>query len=437
MNKREVSQGWHCSVLRNPDAILIYDMRARELDSDLHDYAYYLLKGIKYEVGTVHGQILNLISFVDFLDRKGVARADVSSDILEKFKKDAINRVVQSVTSKGDRVTAERTVDEKLRNIYKWVLWMQTEKRTPPMTIGPIDCRVLCGVASIDELSERRRNKLTSLIPLFPLVSHRGSGGSRFKSKAIITRPQQEKLVELFMDSNQSEHLRRRNALIADIAAAVGFRRDSICSLRVDQFDPEQLLNDDQPLSTDTIEIRPARQKRKYTNSFEFPSWLAVEVAVFIAGPRRKFLQTLGVKEIGNESIFLSERTGKALTAHTVTKIFSAAVRKLGGKPGEAVHALRRLFAMEAVENEIEFRIKEGLTTDTESVCRAVALEMGHADWKSLMHYVSQYKRNIERGVSRRDERKVLSALQTEVQQVRAENERLKTALAASAMRAS
>jgi integrase len=421
-----------CSVLKSLNAIIVYDLQAGGLDQDLHDYAYYLLNGLKSKTSTVHGHILNLIAFADFLDLKGIKRASVSSSCLEKFRDDAVRRVLLRETSKGDRKTAEGTVDEKLRNIYKWLLWMQTKGKIPPGTIGPLDCRVLCGVASISELTARRRRQMSSLIPLFPLLfRNRGAGASRYKSKAIISRAQQETLVEYFMDADQSEYVRRRNALIADVAAAVGFRRDSICSLRVAQFDPTQLLDGTQSLATDAIEIRPARQKRNYKNVFDFPRWLAVEVAVFILGPRRKLLQRLSIKEDINEGIFLSERTGNPLTPPSVTKIFSTAVRQIGCQPGTSIHALRRLFAIEAVEEEVEMRVKRGLATDTESICRAVALKMGHADWKSLVHYVSQVRRNIEGGVSRREEKRVLAALQIEVEKVRSENDSLKAVLAA------
>lgn len=425
--RRALLHGRRCEVL-SPDGLVVYDLRAGTLDFDLQDYGFWLVQEGRCKLGSAYSQILNLISFREYLHQKAVTLSTVTSKSLKSYRSKAVQDVMKSRISKGDRVAAENTVDEKLRNIYKWMLWLQTTGRVPSNTIGPSGCRVLCRVSSLTELTEVRRGRAVSLVPLYPLLFKRG-GTARYRSKAVVSRADHEKLLTQFMDSAQSEYVRRRNALIADIGAEVGFRRDSICSLQVAQF-ADYASSDSPALQAETVEVRPARQKRGYKNVFDFPSWLAVEVAAFIAGPRRDLLSALGLREDPNQSIFLSEKTGMALQARSVTRIFSTAMRALGRAPGTSVHALRRLFAIEAIEQEIDERIERGLSTDTESVCRAVALKMGHADWLSLTHYVSQVKKTVEAGVTRKEERRLSEARRTKAEALEAENESLKAALA-------
>lgn len=250
----------------------------------------------------------------------------------------------------------------------------------------------------------------------------------RHKAKAKISREKFELLVERFMDSSQSLYLRRRNALMADIGAELGFRRDSICSLETGQFRIRALMNVGEVLPA-TISISPPRQKRNYANSFEMPLWLAVQIQSFIEGPRQDLLVKLGLMGSDSECIFLSERTGKPLQPRSMTKIFSSASRAIGLPPGTSVHALRRMFARECVEDEIAMRIERGMTTDTESVCRAAALRMGHADWQSLTHYVSDVNLAVVRQTSLREERLRAKAISVEVEKLREENRLLRQSL--------
>lgn len=416
-----------CEVLSNPDGLIVYDLKRGRLDSEVQPYAFWLLHQAGCKIGSAYSQILNLIGFLDFLDSRGIKLASVSTSRLRQFRSQAIEQVVLRSTSKRDRGTACATVDEKLRNIYRWLLWLQGNSLIPNGTIGPAG-RVLCGVSSLDEVIKRRKGRLASLVPLYPLVSKRA--GDRYRNKAVVSREEQEQLVSSLIATEQSEYVRRRNALIADIGAEVGFRRDSICSLEVAQFRDVAHAAAEGTLP-DTVEIRPARQKRSYRNTFDFPAWLAIEVSAFVVGPRRDLLDRLGIVEYGATSIFLSERTGRPLCPRSVTKIFSSAMRNLGRPAGTSVHALRRLFAREAVEEEIDVRVERGLATDTESVCRAVALRMGHADWKSLVYYVSDIARNVAGSVTRREARRAAEAAQAEAKQLRAEVEELTAALAA------
>lgn len=430
--KRAVTGARRCEVLRNPDGLIIYDLKGKCLDPELQEYAFWLLHKEGLEIGTAYARILNLVSFRNFLDEEGVTLPRVSTYMLERFQSSHVMLVMQRCTSKGDENTAQGTVNEKLRCIYKWLIWLQSTGRLPAGTVGP-QGRVYCGVSTLDELIERRKGRLKSLVPLFPLVKDRSGKSSQYRSKAVVSREQHGELVSSFMASGQSEYVRRRNALIADIGSEVGFRRDSICSLRVEQFEACAELAS-QGLLEDSIEIRPPRQKFRYANTFQFPTWLAIEVSAFVRGPRRELLSHLGVAEDPQEAIFVSERSGRALEPQSVTQIFSKCMRDLGRPPGTSVHALRRLFAIEAVEEEINMRVERGLATDTESICRAVAFKMGHFDWKSLVHYVSELKNGIDSRVARREQRCRSELAIAETRRLQAENEQLKATISALKM---
>lgn len=428
MDKRP--RNLRCSVLANPDALLIYDLRAGVIDSNLTDYARWLVTETRaIKLPRAHGQILNLMAFCDFLTVRRIELRNVSDREIEVFRNEEVVRVVERKTSKGSEHSAKLTVDIKILDIYRWLLWMQSTGRVPPNTIGPVQCRVQCGVSSVHEFRRRQQNRESSLVPMFPLLFNRRGGSTmRHKAKAKISREKFELLVENFMDSSQSVYLRRRNALIADIGAELGLRRDSICSLETGQFRIRVLMDAGEDLPS-TVSICPPRQKRNYANWFEMPAWLAVEIQSFIDGPRQELLVKLGLVGKDGGCIFLSERTGKPLQPRSVTKIFSMASRAIGLPPGTSVHSLRRMFARECVDDEIAMRIERGMTTDTESVCRAVALRMGQADWQSLTHYVSDVNLAVARQASLRDDRVRAKAISDELEKLREENRLLRRSL--------
>jgi integrase len=428
MHRKTDLQRW-CSDVKAADAFLIYDVLSGKVDQELTDYGLYLLDKLGLAKITAHGILLNLVVFRRYLDRHGVMLSDVTDQVLTKFRDSEKALVMANPKSFRKESYAEDTVNKKLRCVYKWLLWLQDNKRIRSGAVGPVAARVNSCVSTLAEQVRKAEKRTTSILAVCPLLFKRSASSDRHLLKPVVSRSQQETMVERFMNAKQSEYVRERNALMADIGAEIGFRRGSVNSLRVDQFDPEIIRNVD----ADAIKVLPVRQKFGYDNEFDFPTWLALRVVEFAEGPLERFLDE---KKLANFSgqLFLSEKTGKPLTDGAITRIFSGAARSAGAKKGAAYHSMRRLYAGEKVDAVISDLLEKGMDTSTESIARTVATSMGQRNWESLLPYVSRAQSNsgLSRRASYREVKNTLEAAQAEADQLRKKIQELEAKLTAS-----
>ncbi len=405
-----------CSDVKAADAFLIYDVLSGKVDRELTDYGLYLLDKLGLAKITAHGILLNLVVFKRYLDRHGITLNEVTDEKLTEFRDLEKATVLNNPKSFRKESYAEDTVNKKLRSVYRWLLWLQDNKRIRSGAVGPVDARVTSCVSSLSEQVKKAEKRTTSILSVCPLLFKRSASSDRHLLKPVVSRSQQETMVERFMSAKQSEYVRQRNALMADIGAEIGFRRGSVNSLRVDQFDPDVIRNVD----ADAIKVQPARQKFGYDNDYDFPTWLALRVVEFAEGPLEKFLDEKKLTNVSGQ-LFLSEKTGEPLTDGAITRIFSAAARSVGAKKGAAYHSMRRLYAVEKVDDVITDLLEKGMDTSTESVARAVATTMGQRNWKSLMPYVSRAQsiNSLTRRASYREVKRTLEAAQAEADELR------------------
>ncbi|GAC1031681.1 hypothetical protein thsps21_25080 [Pseudomonas sp. No.21] len=170
-----------------------------------------------------------------------------------------------------------------------------------------------------------------------------------------------------------------------EVANVVGLRRGSINSLTCSLF----LDSVAQSEGIDDARLVPPSQKFGYQNEYEFPFTLVSNVLQFISGPLKEFKEDLGITDkVTKDRIFLSSKTGKPLTDRAITDIFSKALREIGVSSG-SIHGLRRKYANDEIDKEINYRIEKGLDTSVASICAAVSFRLGHASPESLHPYVS------------------------------------------------
>lgn len=415
MHHKTDTQRW-CSDVKGADAFLVYDVFNRQVDQELTEYGLYLVDKLNLARITASGIVLNLVVFRRYLDRHGLRLDQITDEVLKAFRDSEKASVMKNPKSFRKESYAEDTVNKKLRCIYRWLLWLQDMKAIAPGAVGPVNARVLSCVRTLSEQRRRTERRTASMLSAYPLLFKRSAGADRHLLKPIVSRAQHETMVACFMDAKQSQYVRERNALMADIGAETGFRRGSVNSLRVDQFDAKHIRT----VEADCITVQPRRQKFGYDNAFEFPIWLALRVVEFAEGALENFLSE---KKISNASghLFLSEKTGKPLTDGAITRIFSSAARSVGARKGAAYHSTRRLYAAEKVDDETTGRLAKGMDTSTESIARAVATTMGQRNWKSLMPYVSgaQSMGGLSGKVSYREIALKLKAVQAEADQLR------------------
>jgi 5'-3' exonuclease len=364
---------------------IVYDLRAGIIDRDITDYSIYLIRKKDASPLTVSQAIGHLISFRRFLSRQKHPSLDLIYDeLMIKFRDEELKSVTESRAFRGDERLAKATVNQKLGAIYRWLIWLRDEGRVNKNVIGVDNCQV--------EVRERRvtrqaGEKLRTAIVLDVPILFRGvARGSKHSTAYSATAADVSAIRARLITLGTSEYLRQRNALLASIPEQTGFRRGSMNSLLVSQFDEQKLVAE----RNVTVAITPASQKNGYSNTFEIPTILALGILDFIQGPRAELLAAIGIDEsVAKGRVFLSETTGKPLQNGSITRILSKEMRAVGAPKGAAVHAGRHLYANDTIDKEIRDRTASGQDTSTASICNAVALKLGQRNPDSLFAYVS------------------------------------------------
>ncbi|WP_162245834.1 MULTISPECIES: site-specific integrase [unclassified Roseateles] len=381
-------------VLRHHAAgeVIAYDMQGRRLVHDLTDYSMWLVQGGLSRL-TIHQALTGIASFYDYILVQGMGYPDLSDQTILSYRNACIDSAVGLVGA-WKRVGPEFrqsavTINQKLRAVYNWLWWMQDHGRVPDSTIGGDGCQIY----SYRVRGRGRGGKsgmLAHCPALFPVRELRPTdlAGRTPSDKQL------DALSQYFVNRTDNTYLRERDHLLFRISLDTGFRRDSLVSLRCDQFKREAIENS----SSDTFPITPDRQKFSYGNEYSVPLDVAVMILEFIEGPRQAMCEAMGFgRKVTRDAVFVSSRDGMPIQPRSVTKLFSAAMRAVGLPKGCAVHALRRRFADNEICDEIRTRLQFGLDTSSISIAEAVASKLGHRSVESLRRYISVNVRRLYR----------------------------------------
>lgn len=269
--------------------------------------------------------------------------------------------------------------------------------------------------------------KIEAFNPLFVnadrKLSQRGCGHDR---QYWATEADFAELREHFWKTGDGDTA-PRNDLLMRVIDATGFRRASANSLTTDMFSDaaiEKAVNE----GLTHISVVPPEQKFGYNRAFPVSLNLAIAINRYINTERRQLLAKAGYsdadKSIHQRRIFLSTSSatgGWPLTHATVSKIFGRAFRAIGRKAGAATHSFRRKFAEQRWAEEIEFRMREGLSLAYEDIAMAVADDLGHESIVSQDAYHRVLSRIRKLSVEQQL-RNQAAELNDEVAQPRSEN---------------
>jgi len=369
-------------------AALVYDLDKKKIVNALTDYADALISHLRLKRLSVQQEIGYLRVFWSFLASIDMEIEEVSDETIEGFRAYSLQKVLTSRSRRDGRPDApSATVNAKLVRIYDWLMWLQEVGRIPVNTIGYRNAAVRSALRGSSLSREARGNKELRAVDKYPLLlTDRARNTKHHIPKFIPSEETVDALHVHFMNGSQSMHLRHRNALIVDVAAYTGFRRNSIQSLRVNQFIGSEFTVTDR----DTVIIRPSRQKFDYGDTFEIPALLHHNVCHFIQTYRREFIQAKGVDQrVSEGAVFISERTCKPLDDRSITSLISKALRACGAPKGTAIHSFRAKFLVEAMADEYVDRRQLGLDTSEDAVTQSVARKAGQKNPKSLRPYVA------------------------------------------------
>jgi integrase len=362
---------------------------------------------------SVEGRAYAIYKYYEYLELKSLDFWRTDDQTLKSYRDVRAN--TQSKNSSGDHRARLRSVNLELRSLYLFFAWLQKD---PHYGKG----RTLIGTHGFQirstlllEQTVAKRHRRLRGADRYPLCFRNAGEGSKHRL-AFVPSNRHRSILASYFYSRLDEATARRNCLIFELAWTIGWRRGSIMSLTVDDFDKAA------EAGSDELWIKPRQQKFGYSNSFMVPHRMAVQVLDYIASTRGLFVRE-GVDD--ESALFLSSTTGRPLTPHTASGIFCKARRDLGWPRGSGLHAWRRGFTNEFIEREIDARLELGLDTGGDSIALSLASALGHENVSSQSAYIRDSQRRISssRSFAAAEE---ISRLHTENAELRLELERLR-----------
>jgi|APLak6261663012_1056037.scaffolds.fasta_scaffold07339_2 site-specific recombinase XerD len=359
--------------------------------------------------------LANAISdYLEFLHIKNTDWKDASDALLIEYRNWSLNQIINNIRSRS-KLTASRSVNEKLIKIYEFYRWAQSHALLIEEVIGWSGERVK------SSLGRDQNNKIKlSKQERYPLCFTSVGEGSRQRASKFLTEKQLDKVVNELL-KNRSHYLRKRNLLLFRIAESVGLRRESIASLNTDQFHKSAI---DFAIESDTkFLVVPSIQKFGYQNAFSFPIPLALAISRYCDDERKEHLSKLQVNEdTANKALFPSETTGKPINKKTITHVLGSVIKKVAPSKGMGPHALRDTYATMRMSREISFRKRNQLSLSPDDLGLMLAGELGHKSISSQAPYTSAMRLVGDMDIEQTQSRKII--------ELKMENDRMKLELA-------
>lgn len=307
----------------------------------------------------------------------------VDDGYLEQFRTWYLEKIEQSAQTRN-KLSRMRTVNIRLREIYNFYHWAQEEACLVENYIGwELQSKIRSKLPAYIKDGQSALPRVGSGSLLYPkLFSNVGSSADVIDYTASDL--DKDKLKELFETQGDSDYSIRRNILIMEIAASVGWRQGSIHSLLIDTFSDERVEGCD----TGFLAVQPPEQKYGYQFEFEVPLALALRINRYIKSDRANLLASKKLKEDkAKHHLFVSSTTGEPLAGNTITEIFSRAFTAIGAPQGSGIHSFRRSFTTNEMRFQIDSRKRKNLSTAPEDVMLPVQRALGHKSPLSQQSY--------------------------------------------------
>lgn len=402
---------------------LVYDTSQGCLIEEISDYAQVLQFKRQNSELTVEQGLNHVVEFWRHLQDRNVRLGAVSDIEIERFRDENYQKVRGARAHRGSVNNAKATVNLKLYRIYDWLLWLQQSGRLPVGTVGLRG--LVTAVIEANQAQVRGRGRRWARGDRkFPLLFKVPNANAKHNAPANgITDAHVSELVAHLVGASNS-FIAQRNALFVDIADSTGFRRGSICSLSAAQFE----FNDIEK-ARDEFLVRPPRQKFGYEKTFAISLALAYRIRQFIDDYWTPWVDEHSIrKNVHQNRLFLSAKTGRPVTERAMTQTISKAFRALGFDKGIGPHALRGKFTSEASDNELAERMELGLDTSNWSIAAAIAPKLGHEDPTQFYRYATSSQSRQAR-ISREGRLAELKFLREENQRLKEEAELVKKRL--------
>ena len=373
----------HWCTVKGQAVAIAYHSFAQKIIPEITDYSIYLSDTERLHPTTVKNEIQYIHSFLAYMRNTRKVLEKTDDEVLIKFRDRELNEVKTNAISRGNERTAKRTVNAKLRRIYRFLWWYQDTKLDHNHLIGPTGCRVTADFMHTLIWSKLRSARTSS--NQFPTCFKRTGSSSRHRVQDVPTIAGVDRLRKVIA-GEELGFVSIRNLLFLSLAEETGMRRGAINSLRISQFSEARL----EEAKGDFLNVVPDDQKFSYQSVSEVPLPLAFQVLNYAEAYLKPIYSDRGWNiKFGEDRLFVSERNGRPLQPRTFSRIFGQAFKSIDKGKGRAVHILRHHFTDRAIVEEVQVRLEAGMDTSLTSVCAAVSLKLGHAHPDSIKAYVS------------------------------------------------
>lgn len=356
---------------------VFYDRHQRLVDV-LHDYVVDLAGLKRGQRGsdrayrsTIDAVAYALLDWWRYLESVRLNWDQANDDTLCEYRKQAYAHVIKSGKGRRDERLAKRTVNVKLRWIYRFYVWAQANAVCLGR-IGPDKpIRSTLTETKRDPIKKKKqRSEDEGWYPCcFPGVGGRAGGTQYF-----ATADDKRKILALFAKTPDL-FVAERNRLMMELTDRVGWRAGTLTALRCDHFTDEAFAQ-----SSDAgLVVTPDIQKFSHHDNFEVPHALAGRIARFIE-TRKKWLTTHGWSEQqAKHRLFLNSRNGQPLGEKSISQLFGTAFRSIGVPAGKGAghHSFRRKFGDETTQDDLKARRAFGMSTAVEDVLHSTARKLG------------------------------------------------------------
>jgi hypothetical protein len=366
-----------------------------------------------------------------FLAKRKLTWRDIDDTLLADYREWSLATRIARGKIKDD-LSAKRSTNEYLREVYRLLHWAQSEAHLVLGMIGESKCRVRSSLTSVTARSNSRgtKERKSQKKYRYPLL-YRGIGEASRRSSSNYWAKQEDldKIEEHFL-ATSTPHVAQRNIVIMHLINVMAWRVSSIHSLNKSDFTGELEETDD-----GDVLVKPAFQKRGNQFSFPVPYQLLRMIREYISDGRQQIVNQHGEK--GDDALFLSDTSGCRVAKSTITQIFMRAFDAIGvAVPNAATHAIRRKSAVDKIDTVYEYRKQHNLPTGEEDIKFESAKHLGHESHLAGEAYRQRESRAIKESVAARQQRTILAkdaenfALRMEIQRLR--DDAAKSAVAGS-----
>lgn len=333
----------------------------------------------------------SLLEFANFLANENISLARVCDKDLVRFRNAALASVRVNPRSRGSKLTASKTVNVKLRNVYGFLFWCQKKHFIPQKTLGWTNAPVR---SSLPEAESRGSPTDLKDENKYPLIYEGVGENSRAHDGQYWATPDDIDRIEDLFWSQGDLQIAERNVLMMRIADHQGWRIESVNSLTTCEFSTSEFSRQK---DNNYYVVSPPKQKLSREYHFEMSWELAHQIRRFIEKSRADLLARHNATEqTAKKRLFLSSKDANPLSDGSCVAIFADAFQSIGSPKGAGSHSFRRSRAESVAEEELARQIGLGLPIDRQAIVQAVKDVLGHASDEAQRAYdraLSRYRR--------------------------------------------